>query len=90
MPGRAVCVLEQPSRPGEIRLPSIMQFRDKKLAFTAVWTVLVILAAMFANLKSTSSWAVLALIAAIPPTVLWIFWNAPAQSMSESIQRAKD
>ena len=68
----------------------MMQVRDKKLAFTAVWTVLVIVAALAANLTSTSSWAVLAVIAAIPPTVLWVFWNAPAQSMSESIQRAKD
>ena len=43
---------------------------------------------LVANLTSPSMWAVLALVAVIPPVVLWRFWNVPDQSMSESIRKA--
>ena len=65
-----------------------MQLIHTKAAFTALWLVIVILAASFGNLASISSWAILALFAAIPPVVFWQLWSAPVPSMSENIRRA--
>jgi len=42
---------------------------------------------LITHVTSPSSVAVLALVALIPPVVLWRFWNVPDQSMSESIRK---
>jgi hypothetical protein len=63
-----------------------MQLQRTKAIAAGVWILAMAAIGMVANVASTTSWAALALIALIPPVVLWRFWNAPPQSMSESIK----
>jgi hypothetical protein len=65
-----------------------MQIQHTKAAFSALWLLTVILAALTGSLASTYNWVVLAVLAAIPPAVLWQLWNPPVPSMSESIRKA--
>lgn len=67
-----------------------MQLRYTKAAVTALWILTVVLAAVISNLTSASNWVVVAVLAGIPPTILWHLWNAPVPSLSESIRKAKD
>lgn len=75
-------------KPDYARL--IMKLHDRKAAITAFWVLAVLLAAVLSNLMSSSSWVMVAVLAAVPPMILWHFWNAPVPSMSESIRKAKD
>jgi hypothetical protein len=65
-----------------------MQLQQTKAIAAGGWILATTAIGLVTNLATSSSWAVLALVALIPPVVLWRFWNVPAQSMSESIRRA--
>jgi hypothetical protein len=56
---------------------------------SGAWILAIIAIGLVTNLTAPSSWAFLGLVALIPPVVLWRFWNVPAQSLSESIQKAR-
>jgi hypothetical protein len=66
----------------------IMQLQQTKAIAAGGWILAIIALGLVANLTSLSIWTVLALVALIPPVVLWRFWNVPDQSMSESIRKA--
>jgi hypothetical protein len=65
-----------------------MQIQQTKSIAAGGWALAIIAIGLVANVTSLSTWAVLALVALIPPVVLWRFWNVPAPSMSESIRKA--
>ena len=65
-----------------------MQLVTLKPVLAAVWVAAVLIAGVAGNLNSVLSWVVLAGVAVIPPLVMMWRWNAPRQSMSESIQDA--
>jgi hypothetical protein len=65
-----------------------MQLRYTKTAFTALWSLAVVVAALIGNLTSTFNWIVLAALSVVPPAILWRLWNPPVPSMSESIREA--
>ena len=65
-----------------------MQLQQRKAIVAGAWILAITAIGIVANLTSLSSRAVVALIALIPPVVLWRFWNVPDQSMSESIRKA--
>ena len=69
-------------------LAVIMRLQSTKAIAAGGWILAMIAIGLVANLTSPSMWAVLALVAVIPPVVLWRFWNVPDQSMSESIRKA--
>jgi hypothetical protein len=87
-PESAMFTLEQ--RAGERigTLAVIMRLQSTKAIAAGGWILAMIAIGLVANLTSPSMWAVLALVAVIPPVVLWRFWNVPDQSMSESIRKA--
>ena len=64
-----------------------MQLQHTKSIAAGGWVLATTAIGLVANLTSLSSWTVLALVALIPPVVLWQFWNVPDQSMSESIRK---
>jgi hypothetical protein len=66
-----------------------MQLISLKTVLATVWVLAVLIAGLTANLNSLSSWAFMAGIAVLPPIVLMWRWNAPRQTMSESIQEAR-
>lgn len=64
-----------------------MQLQQRKAIAAGAWILAITAIGIVANLTSLSSRAVVALVALIPPVVLWRFWDVPAQSMSESIRK---
>lgn len=54
-----------------------------------VWVSVALIAGIAGNLNSVTSWTILAGVAVIPPIVMMWRWNAPRQTMSESIQEAR-
>ena len=65
-----------------------MQLVSLKAVLATVWLSAVLIAGLTGNLNSLPSWAVLAGVAVLPPIVMVWRWNAPRQTMSESIQEA--
>jgi hypothetical protein len=66
-----------------------MQLLSLKAVLATVWVSALLIAGLAGNLNSLSSWAVLAGFAVFPPVVMMWRWNAPGQTMSESIQEAR-
>jgi hypothetical protein len=66
-----------------------MQLSHTKAAIGSVWVLAVLVAAFAVGVASRSGWIVLAAFAFLPPIVMWRLWNAPPQSISESIQEAR-
>ena len=66
-----------------------MQLLSLKRILATVWVSGALIAGIALNLNSVTSWAVLAGVAVIPPVVMMWRWNAPRQTMSESIYEAR-
>jgi hypothetical protein len=66
-----------------------MQLVSLKAVVATVWVSAALIAALTVTLDSLTKWAVLAGIAVLPPMVMLWRWNAPPQTMSESIQEAR-
>ena len=84
----AMFTLEQRAAERIGTLAVIMRLQSTTAIAAGGWILAMIAIGLVANLTSPSIWAVLALVAVIPPVVLWRFWNVPDQSMSESIRKA--
>ena len=63
-----------------------MQLHTMKAALATAWVAAVSLVGIAANVRSTASWVVLACVALLPPVAMAFLWNAPRQTMSESIR----
>ncbi len=83
-----VCTREQRSSP-TAAYASGMQLVSLKTVLATVWVSAALIAGTARNLTSVTSWNVLAGIAVITPIVMMSRWNAPPQTMSESIQEAR-
>ena len=66
----------------------MMQRRYTKAAVIGFWLLGVGVTAMMGAPASTYNWVLLAVLAVIPPIVLWQLWEVPAPSMSEDIRTA--
>ena len=67
-----------------------MQLVSLKGVLATVWLSAALIAGIAGNLNSVTSWTVLAGVAVIPPIVeMMLRWNAPRQTMSESIQEGR-
>lgn len=60
-----------------------------KMLVLVGWVVTVGLAAFALQVTSATNWAVVACLAAVPPVIVRHFWQAPEQTMSQSIQNAR-
>jgi hypothetical protein len=66
-----------------------MQLVSLKTGLATLWVSAALIAGIVGNVGSVASWTVLASIAIVPPIVMMWRWNAPPQTMSESIQEAR-
>jgi len=67
--------------------------RSQYLKFTiaAVWMMLAVaLVAALGYLRSPSDVLMLAVLALAPPAAMWLWWNYPAETTSESIHAARE
>jgi len=76
-----------PSSRGPLR--SGMQLETLKTVLATVWISAVLIGGLTANLNSLSNWAVLASAAVFPPIVMMWRWNAPGETISQSIHAAR-
>lgn len=53
------------------------------------WGISILVAAVAVNVSSATNWAVVTCAAIVPPLLVRHFWHAPEQTLSESIQRAR-
>lgn len=65
-----------------------MQIPSIRTTVAMVWVFAVCLAGLVAGVGSLSGWIVVAALALIPPIITMWRWTGPAQTMSESIQKA--
>ena len=65
-----------------------MQLDSIKATVAAVWISAVCAAGIAGNVRSLSGWAVLTGLAVLPLIVMMWRWNAPRQTMSETIRKA--
>jgi hypothetical protein len=63
--------------------------QNMKTTIAVAWTLSVCVVALTANVTSVSAWTVLIALGVLPPVALLRLWNAPAQTMSESISEAR-
>jgi hypothetical protein len=65
-----------------------MQFVSLKAVLSTVWISAVLIAGFVGHVNTLSSWAVLAVVALLPPIVMTWFLNKP-ETLSESINEAR-
>jgi hypothetical protein len=59
-----------------------------KAALIVAWVLAVGALGFSWGATSIMGWALLVVVSLVPPVLMLRFWTAPAQSMSESIQKA--
>jgi hypothetical protein len=64
-----------------------MGFKRIKTVIAAAWMLAVILLGIVLQTTTGGSLFVLAALGVVPPLVMWLLWNAPPETMSESIHR---
>jgi len=87
---RSVCLSGQRERdhPSYARL---MRSQYLKFTIAAVWMMLAVaLVAALGYLRSPSDVLMLAVLALAPPAAMWLWWNYPAETTSESIHAARE
>lgn len=65
-----------------------MELQRIKMTVSAAWVVAVLAVAMVVGVSGVVM-AAAAAFALLPPLALLLFWNDPAQTMSESINKAR-
>jgi hypothetical protein len=65
-----------------------MQLISIKRLMAVLWVLAALIIGIAGNLDSFVGWAVLTVVAVVPPLVMMWRWNDPRQTMSESIQKA--
>ena len=65
-----------------------MQLKYIRATIALFWILAVCVAGLLGDLTSPSAWTFLVGLALLPPLVMMRYWKDPAQSMSESIQKA--
>lgn len=68
-----------------------MTLQQVKIALAAVWVLSAIMVLISAaHVTSATDRLALTIFGALPPLVMWFWWNDPSQTMSESIHLARD
>jgi hypothetical protein len=65
-----------------------MQLKHIKAAVAASWIATVGGVGLIADITLPAGWIALGACAVVPAVAMLLFWNPPAPSMSESIQKA--
>jgi len=60
-----------------------------KTVLAIAWVSVICVAGIAGNLHSLSGWAVLVVVAIVPPMILITWWKDPVPTLSESIQKAR-
>jgi hypothetical protein len=61
------------------------------IAASVLWALAAfVLAAGTAHLTTMADRVALMLVGVLPPAVLWFWWRAPSETMSETIHRIRD
>lgn len=66
-----------------------MSFTYTKLLVAAGWMLTICVVGVATDAARASAWTILAGVCVLPPLFMLKFWQAPAQTMSERIQREK-
>jgi len=66
----------------------MMRLQNIKMIVSGIWVLTAVVIAMLTH-PSWSAGIAIAAIGALPPVVLLLWWNEPAQTMSESIRQAQ-
>jgi hypothetical protein len=66
-----------------------MRLKQTKLAFVAVWLLVMCAAAFVLDVTSVAQWTLLTAVAVLPLIGLLRLWNDPGQTLSDSIHEAR-
>jgi hypothetical protein len=66
-----------------------MQLNYMKATIVAAWLVALSVVSVALNVTSWAAWSIIAVFALFPPLVMLLWWKDPAQTMSESIHKAR-
>jgi hypothetical protein len=66
-----------------------MTFDYQKLSLAAGWILVIVAAALFARVGSTTAWFVVSIVALAPCLVMLHFWQAVPQTTSERFHDAR-
>ena len=66
-----------------------MQLERIKRVVTALWVIAAVIVGLFIRDVNWQTWAVFIALAVLPPLALLLFWTAPAETMSETINEAR-
>jgi len=66
-----------------------MPIRSIKTILAGAWVLAAILIGVVAGVQSAGALVVLAALGLLPPIGMFLFWNEPTQTMSESISEAR-
>jgi hypothetical protein len=64
-----------------------MALKYTKILLAAAWVLTVSLVGVSLDVTHASGWAVLAGVCVVPALIMLRFWHAPAETISESIQK---
>lgn len=67
----------------------VVQIRSIKTTAAVVWVLAAAVIGLVAGVTTMGGLAMLAALGVLPPIALLIFWNEPAQTMSESINEGR-
>jgi hypothetical protein len=65
-----------------------MKRKHLKAVLAVAWVLIVSAGAMASNMMPASGWLVLAIVALLPPIVMFRLWKDPPETISESIRSA--
>lgn len=68
---------------------SLMTLEQTKVALAAAWILVIGTVGVVAGATSSGARLLLAAFALVLPLGILLFWHAPSQSLSETIQRAR-
>jgi hypothetical protein len=66
-----------------------MPLQYTKLTVAFLWVVAAIVVGLAADVRSAGALMVLAAIGLLPPLVMMLLWNEPAESLAESIRQGR-
>jgi hypothetical protein len=65
-----------------------MELQHIKMSISSLWVLTAVVIALVAD-PSAPGWIALATFGLLPPLAILLFWNEPAQTISESIREAR-
>jgi hypothetical protein len=66
-----------------------MRLENIKAVICVGWVVVTCAGGSMVGIDTASGWALFAAVVCLPPLALWLLWNDPRQTLSESIDQAR-